>query len=370
MVSARICSTVALSLLTTLALVGCSDSSTGDTPPTSTLTITSTQPVAAAAPEAQDTAEPGNRVRDAYARVLDAPQQYSFTTGADYPLNGEYDYALADMTGDGIPELILRAGSADYLNPVRIFSATESGEITSSDDTLLSGAAGAGGYRVSVYAAPAGDRIYQAEWRSLSPEMAVKAFALDGDRILPTGEELEDNLTAPSGRMIPFTFHPLTDRAPLDTMEPTLAGMDVFGAAGGVRPGVSNNHAAPNLEAESENNTVTGTVQVMTAPELSRHQGFDRTPNGEDDTHRFALLVLNSPTSFSAQKSGSGSTEPIEQETTLVKLGELSPYQSDSTGFDLEGQQLTMSFSPDSCWFPSDASLPLGQPRCGNFTID
>lgn len=115
--------------------------------------------------------------------------------------------------------------------------------------------------------------------------------------------------------------------------------------------------------------TLSGQVQVMTAPELARHQGHSSTPNGEDDSHRFAVFILDNPTIFYAHKA-SDPNGLVQQEATMVQLGQVTPYNSDPTGFNLEGQRLTITFDPEQCGFPTDASLPLGQPRCGGYTIN
>lgn len=306
MVPSRIRCALSLTVLSCLALTGCSSSSEVPTPlPTPT---TQTPDVTEA-----DSPHPGDLRGDLYAEVLSAPEQYSFTTGADYPLNGKYSYALADITGDGNLELILRAGTSDHMDPVRVFTVTESQELLSPTDTLLAGAAGADGYHVDIFAAPAGDRIFQRQWHSLRPEMTVKAFALQGDRLLPTGEEFEANTTDPSGRIIPLIFHGIGDRAALDSMEPTLAEVDT----------PPNPTPPPTAPADSPN-TFTGTVQVMTAPELARHQGFAQTPNGEDDTYRFALFLLDSPTMVTGRHSGNPGP-PQPREATMIELGRSAP---------------------------------------------
>lgn len=338
---------LSLTVLSCLALAGCSSSSEVLVPLPTTTTQT---PVVAEA----DSSAPGDVSGDLYAEVLNTPEQYSFTTGANYLLNGKYSYALADITGDGHLELVLRAGTSDHMDPIRIFTVTESQELLSPTDTLL---AGSGGHDVDIFAAPEGDRIFQRQWHSLRPEMTVKAFALQGDRLLPTGEEFKDDTTAPSGRIIPLIFHDIDDRAALDSMEPTLAEVDA-----------APNPTPPPTATADYPNTFTGAVQVMTAPELARHQGFDQTPNGEDDTYRFALFLLDSPTMVTGRHSGNpGPPEP--REATMIELGEISPYTSDTTGFDLDGRRLSITVDPEKCVFPSDASLPLGEPGCRDVTI-
>lgn len=350
----------AVSLATAAALVGCT-SSGEDTQQTTYVTHTVANPDAEESLGSDEPAEADtDAVIEAYSEVLDNPDRYSFTSAADYTLNGEYKYALVEMTGSGSPELLLQAMTAEHINMVRIFSITDDGTLVAPEDNLVSGAAGAGGYRAAVHASADGDRIFQAEWRSINPEISVRDFALQGDGLVSTGAEWKDDQQTPSGDLINIDFHPISDRRPLEAMQETTGSGDIDNAD-------APEPAPAPAPAPENGNTVTGTVRVFTAPELAQFQGLDRTPNGEDATHRFAMFVFDSPALFTAQASG-GPGAPQKREAKMVRLGSQTPYTSDPGGFDLEGQSLTLSFDPNSCWFPSDASLPIGQPNCSSFT--
>lgn len=110
-----------------------------------------------------------------YATVLDDPGAHNFEvpnpSGFDvaYVPNGEYSYALVEANGGGAPELLLSSMSVDEYSSrfarVLVFS-TDSGSLESSDQALISGAAGAGGSRVSVEASQLGRGLYQNQWSS------------------------------------------------------------------------------------------------------------------------------------------------------------------------------------------------------------
>lgn len=347
-----------LALLTplalTLPLVGCADAG-GDTTVTTyvTETVTPGQDEAPEQPggevEPATAASPLSTAAEAFAGVLDDPGRYSFSSPAtDYQFTGDYLYGLADITGDGVPELLLEAVTEHNLNPVRVFSAGTDGTLVSPEDVLIDGAAAAGGSRTALSTSPAGDRVYQEQWRSIAPEVEVEAFVLEGERLVPTGERWTYDQRSPSAELLRIDFHPVSDRGPLDALS---------------TPG----EAAPAEEASTGGDTVAGTVQVLTAPELADLQGLGRTPNGEDASHRYAVFVFDAPTTFSAQAAGaSGAVQ--EQEASLVRLGSQTPYGSEGSGFDLAGQRLNLAFEPTDCWFPSDASLPLGEPNCADFS--
>lgn len=61
---------------------------------------------------------------EAYNQVLDDPTAYKFDHPDPSKPVTSYSYTLADTTGDGIPELILRADVSGYSKPVVVFRET------------------------------------------------------------------------------------------------------------------------------------------------------------------------------------------------------------------------------------------------------
>lgn len=351
--------TVIIGFVVATGLVSCANSDSNETP--STTTVTSTRSVAPtteedipAAPSRTDTA------KDLYTDVLDNPGHYNFQGGADYDLTGQYQYALIEMTGDDIPELLLVAESADYISPVRVFSTSDDGTLLTSDDTLVSGASSGGGYRARVAGSPEGNQIFQVEGNASRMVSTARGFILEGDRLVTNGVEFQDSMTAPSQRLSIITYHPVSDRNALETIGQTSTQADtqVFTP----QPTLGEDPSAGGY-------TASGTIRVMTAPQLARHQGLEATPNGEDDTYRFAVLIFDSPTMFTAPQAGNPDG-PIQREAKMVLLGEQTPHRSNNTAFDFDGQRATITYLPEECGFPSDASLPLGAPRCGGVSIN
>lgn len=287
---------------------------------------------------------------DAYADILDHPGDVEFNDERSSGLTGEYSYALVEMTGDSIPELLVEAKDIQNYNPVRVFSAPDCESVIAPVETLMNAAASAGGGRASVLAATSGDRIYQTRGQSMQPLHERETFALDGQALVATGETSQVPANGgPDAAAI--TYSPVSDRTALAAFVPTVAAP-----------------ATPATQAAPAANTVTGTVRVFTGPELATHQGLDRTPNGEGAESTYAVLVPDAPTSLTGRKSGGQGSE--EREIKVVLLGQRTPYSTKPGGFDLEGRHVNVSFDSAQCWFPSDASLPVGQPRCDGFAVN
>lgn len=175
----------------------------------------------------------------------------------------------------------------------------------------------------------------------------MQGFVLQGDGLASNGEVWKYDQRSPSGDLIDIRFHPLSDRGPLEAMQPTTTNETNTGS------GADNNASAPEpAPAPDSGNTATGTVRVVTAPEAVQLQGLDRTPNGEDEAHRFAVFVFDSPIMFTAQSSGNNGAIQ-ERKVAMVRIGPQTPYAFKPTGFDLAGQQLTLPLHPQ-------AAGPLG----------
>ncbi|WCC79331.1 hypothetical protein O6R08_07250 [Cutibacterium equinum] len=115
-------------------------------------------------------------------------------------------------------------------------------------------------------------------------------------------------------------------------------------------------------------NTVEGTVRVMNALEAAQFTGESHTPNGEPISYKYVVFVFDKPTSFKAQTFDPESPARIDV-AQGVRLGSKTADSREGSGFDLDGQRLTIRFKSRNCDWPSDTSLPLGQPSCRTFTV-
>ena len=122
------------------ALAGCGQSQTSGnapwlvgegTPPASDSASPSESPVEteSSEPSGEPTEKPAEKpaekspyseLADAYEYVLDNPGDYKFNHPDPYMPSGSYSYALADITGDGLPELLLQPDVTDYLSLIHI----------------------------------------------------------------------------------------------------------------------------------------------------------------------------------------------------------------------------------------------------------
>ena len=101
--------------------------------------------------------------------------------------------------------------------------------------------------------------------------------------------------------------------------------------------------------------------------------GLDASMFNGDGT--FAVLVLDEPTEVTGMY-GDG-TGPGTEEATILGIGEYSDYGYDvvvdygdlDQWRQLDGQNVVITAVVDDIWFPSDVSLPIGEPRVNNCTL-
>ena len=107
---------------------------------------------------------------------------------------------------------------------------------------------------------------------------------------------------------------------------------------------------------------LTGTVHVMNGRELGERQNIDidqafgEWAKVEEET-TYVIVVFDHETAFECM-SGDGSG--LRSDTaTMISLTRQDPtYWSER-----EGEKVTIAVSPDETWWPSDVSLPAGEPR-------
>ena len=109
-----------------------------------------------------------------------------------------------------------------------------------------------------------------------------------------------------------------------------------------------------------------GTLRVLSADDLAAMQGVDpRVVSGAEGT--YAVLVFDAGIQVSGMGAdGSGMRRQgatmlgVAQETKYGSSGDLGSWQ----GHD--GQHIAVAAMAEDIWFPSDVSMPVGEPRTAN----
>ena len=308
--------------------------------------------------------DPVEQALEAYKTILSQADSYTYTQDSVTP-TGRYQYALVQLEPeDPVPTLLLSQETEEYLWFIRVFQYDpESGTVLEPPESLTEGVAEIGGYRGGLGQMADGRGL-----RTISVSGGTGVTVID--RITLEGEHLV-TITAWGGSFantIPeeFSFveiqwHDGSDTAPLDRWP------DSDGTSGGEngtetssspaaasQPGA----AAPSLPEDGDRIVFTGTVDSYSYQEVVALQGCpDPNAPWTDTTQTFRLIVLDTPQVMELE---TGDPSPASRarsgEVRLIDVSLAEGLES------FDGQHLTFSIDPEETYWPSDASMPVGQP--------
>lgn len=191
-----------------LLLVGCSSGNGVDKPVQQTVTE---EVAEAAAPENKHAA-----LIDAYTTVLSNPGAYEFNKTDRFEPTGTYSYAIAEVTGDDQPDLLLKADARDYWAPVTVFSKPKDSELFNTREVLIWGAGSAGGGRANIATSPLGNGLFQITGQSIEREWNAELFVVNGQQLVPgNGKATVPATNLYSGGYREVKWTPSSDLGPL-----------------------------------------------------------------------------------------------------------------------------------------------------------
>lgn len=253
--------------------------------------------------------------------------------------------------------MLVWAQTSNSVDPVRVSSTTDGKNLNTSDDTLLIVATSAGKDRAGLVASNSNDRVLQIETQAMRPGTKAQDHAFrDGHLQKVSAEQNYSAYGVPNTTAI--RFNPISDRSALGTMS---QGGGAAAPAPQAAPAPGQAPAPQQAPQAASGPGISGTVRAMTAPELAAFQDKS-VSNGETAAYKYAVFVFDFPQQFTALSADGGSKT---KSATMALLGSNTPTGgSQGGGFDQASQHTTMDFSGRTCHWPSDASLPLGEPRC------
>lgn len=156
---------------------------------------------------------------DAYANVLNQPDSYEFNRPVPFRPTGHYSYALADITGDELPELLLRADVTHQFAPVTVFSKPEGGELFNTHDVLKTGTDSAAGTRAFIAASGSGNGLYQITAQDGDANYTVEHLILQDQKLIPGNDSNTRSVQdVYDEEHIRLPWFPTSDRSPLELL--------------------------------------------------------------------------------------------------------------------------------------------------------
>lgn len=200
-----------------------------------------------------------------------------------------------------------------------------------------------------------GGGMISTEWSSGTGETSISRIILNGDSlnrdILWTGlfDQIPDSITH-----IGIEWHEIGDLSALEGWTAPDSGAAEPSESGA-------------LPTDGDRIVLTGTVGTFDYDDIVALQG-EPDPNGFDESsveyarsQTYRVIVLDTPQTLYLE-SFIGDA-PYNKEVLLIRLDGIDGMEQ------YEGRHITFSIDPDNAWWPTDTSLPFGQPYIGDIHI-
>lgn len=314
------------------------------------------------------------RIAKAYKQVLDKADKY------DYQDEGqearEYEYAIVKMDGEKIPQLLLSKNSD--LRYVKVFSYNEKEEkLIECSEAIVYGAAGVGGFRGDIMSRSDYKGLEYIETSSGTGDTSVENISIENGQLkretkwegrydqMPEDDSTQEivwskiNDKSQLEKLTGKEITPAGESTSKDNKQAKESDKESKSIAG------SNKEKIQAMIREEKNAgrlVLDGKIRVLTYVQVLEVQGIDDpNPEHSNPNEEYIIFILAKPQKITARSSGG-----MYMTTRQVKVMCL-PDSDYVRKYD--GKNVTISVDLDETMFPSDVSLPLGEPMSASFKI-
>lgn len=285
-----------------------------------------------------------------YGEIISSAPDYTYTT-SDSASTGHYRYSIFDLQdGDPVPTLLL-AQETDTGNwYVRFFQYDpETDSVFQPEESLEEGSSG-GGYHAGLVREADGNGVRLTETYGGSGDTEITRITLADGTLVQEPQwsgkftEVPEALGLIEIKWTEVSFHGSGQSETAET------GGNAEIEAKPVSPAGSESQGS---DAEDGRIVFTGTVGTYSYEEVIALQGCpDPNAPWTDSSQTFRLIVLDTPQIMELE----GLDGPRSDEVVVISVD----YAENLASY--EGEHLTFSIDPKSTYWPSDTSMPVGQP--------
>ena len=285
-----------------------------------------------------------------YGEIISSAHDYTYTT-SDSASTGHYRYSIFDLQdGDPVPTLLL-AQETDTGNwYVRFFQYDpETDSVFQPEESLEEGSSG-GGYHAGLAREADGNGVRLTETYGGSGDTEITRITLADGTLVQEPQwsgkftEVPEALGLIEIKWTEVSFHGSGQSETAET------GGNAEIEAKPVSPAGSESQGS---DAEDGRIVFTGTVGTYSYEEVIALQGCpDPNAPWTDSSQTFRLIVLDTPQIMELE----GLDGPRSDEVVVISVD----YAENLASY--EGEHLTFSIDPKSTYWPSDTSMPVGQP--------
>ena len=317
------------------------------------------EPAPTEEPTPEPTEEPEDPAADAleqYRVIVGQADTYQYDPYAEP--SGNYRYALVQMQPeDTIPTLLLEQETTDYLYYALVFRYDpQSKTVTQAEGSLMEGSSPIGGFRGGLAMQGDGNGIRVTEMSAGTGMTDIYRVTLDGNA-LKTEEQwsgMMDSIPAELG-FIEIEWHEVGDMVGLESWTPGEAPQPEPAAP-------AQTGAEAPLPEDGDNIVLAGTLNEYTYEQTVELQGVPDPNAGWTDTSMtYWIVVLDEPQTI---EIGEGAGPGYRAgETFMISVLEPAGLEA------YAGQHLIFSIDPETSWWQSDTSLPMGAARARSIKI-
>lgn len=289
-----------------------------------------------------------------YRLIVSQADSYSYSP---YPVTptGSYRYALVQLeTDDPVPTLLLSQEGDDYSNRVRLFQYDPDTDQVIQPEESLEEYSGGGGYASGLSLQGDGKGLGLSEIAGGTGSTVMTRITLQNDALVRE-KQWSGRMDAPASEKPDFMdipWHDIADTAALNSWTPEAG----TAQPGGSSDSSSGSGTAGELPTDGDRIVFTGTIDTYSYEEVIALQGCpDPNAPWSDPNQTFHLIVLDTPQEMELQ-SGDPVGAPRSDTVRVISVA----YAEGLEQYD--GQHLTFSIDPEATYWPSDTSMPVGQP--------
>ena len=295
--------------------------------------------------------DPADLALEQYRIIVSQANSYSYSP---YPVTptGNYRYALVQLeTGDPVPTLLLSQEGDNYSNLVLLFQYDPETDQVIQPEESLEEYSGGGGYASGLSLQKDGMGLGLSEISGGTGSTVMTRITLQNGALVRE-EQWSGRMDAADSEkpdFIDIPWHDINDLSALDSWTPE-AGMTQQGGSS------ADSSTESQLPTDGDRIVFTGTVDTYSYEEVIALQGCpDPNAPWSDSSQTFRLIVLDTPQEMELQ-SGDPVSPPRTDTVSLISVA----YAEGLEQYD--GQHLTFSIDPTATYWPSDTSMPVGQP--------
>lgn len=313
-----------------------------------------------------------------YNEVLDKITTYDFDDNGE--TGREYKYAIVKMDGNDISQMLVYKKPESIVGRFRVFSYDPKGDkLIEPIEVIGYGVAGAGGFRGEVRTNDDAMGLYYEELTSGTGDSVVMNIKIK-DNSLNTETVWEgkyDNMPSNENTK-EIKWVDISDRSELSklagkTIEAKALESEVVSNTSDKSKDGDNskttsgsNKLNEQIAAEEKSGRVVldGTIKVLTYDGVLELQGkSDPNSGGFVTDEKYIIFVLSKPQSLNI-KTG----DNRGKRSGLVKMIRLSAFNG-NVNYNESGKNIKISIDTDDTYWPSDTSLPLGEPGTSSAKI-